>query len=181
VDSELKRQRFMMLGLTLAALGVSFGGGLERALFVPSDIVAALNANPLASRLDEQPFVAPSEAPLQKARARKATALAQESAPISNNGTNDAPPFGVLEAPVVVDEPVAPPAEPQLALASGPPVVRRAGFPGNLGGGVPTGPDIYSGTPTEPLPEPEVWAMMASGLLVAGWSLRRRRARSTAA
>mgnify|MGYP002651957509 CR=1 FL=1 len=178
VMRELARQRMMLLGLGACIAAVALTGGIERALFVPSEIVAALNADPHLSPLEARPDVAVAT-PETRQRTSRVLSLMRHR-PHQTTGP---------VADVVADEPALPLVEEssvapsdatgtELAYAepSPPPAPDK---PPMVGRGVEfpaiSGAEIYGTTPVEPLPEPEVWAMMGSGLLVSVIALRRRR------
>lgn len=163
-----------MLFVGLAMVCVSFGGGLQRALFVPSDVVAALHANPRAPTLVLEPVTQPQREAKLKAKAVTSSPVAPLSAP-----TETATQAVETGLPVGEPEEASPPfaTGEQFASALPPASQDRAAkqFGPGVAPGIPSGADIYGGYPTEPLPEPEVWSMTALGLLISAWSIRRKR------
>lgn len=195
--TEQRHLALLMLSMIIGGAAVLSLGGLMRAMFLPSDVAAAVRQEMAAANGGlAAPEMFGTGQMLNGGRSR----------PTGNNYR----PGGVPDSGAAPAGNAPPSSDPrtgtgddgtaqEFALGS-PSVFGPAGTGGGAtgggngaGGGTPlpggnlgvepnpTGSDtsVNPGgggvTPTEPLPEPETWAMMAAGLVVAGWFARRRR------
>lgn len=195
--AERRRQALFNVLAVLGVIAVCFTGAEVRSLFLPPDIVAALQANAAGANvggngggttpaLGSGRLFGGSVPGLRHGRRHGPGANTNEQTgeTAQQADTQLADNAGL----VVPGQPGGNPGPaPVFGLTDGGQVVPPGAAPGQPGyvdpgilGGNPGGPDVTGTIPTEPLPEPESWAMMAMGLAAAGWVIRRRR-RATAA
>ncbi|QGP78185.1 PEP-CTERM sorting domain-containing protein [Sphingobium sp. CAP-1] len=205
--TEKRHVTGMLFLVLIGGAGVLSLGGLMRAMFLPSDVAAAVRQDMLVSgnNLVGAPVLLGTGQMLSGGPTHR---LVNGYRPLGAPDTGGAQ-SGILPPPVgaVQDGGVGGDGNgQQFALASpaafGPAGTGSGGATGSAAGGgvggsgpimtdigvepTPSGSDTSFNpgdggvAPTEPLPEPETWAMMTVGLAAAGWFARRKRRQAQA-
>ncbi|MFC3441625.1 PEP-CTERM sorting domain-containing protein [Sphingobium rhizovicinum] len=214
VKTEQRHLALLMLSLAVGGAAIFSLGGLMRAMFLPSDVAAAVRQGAMASnsalaapemfgtgRMLNGGTGRPIGSAYRPLGSPDAAGQPAGVAPPSvGQGTESAPDGGVNGQQFALGSPSAFGPAGNGNGAPGGSNGGAAGGGGSSGGGTlpgtvgveptPTGSDTNVNnpgggdggvTPTEPLPEPETWAMMTAGLAVAGWLARRKRRQAAAA
>lgn len=201
--NERRRQTFVTVAMLVIVGAGLFGGNVARGLFVPSDIVAAVQAGQNGQggmhgsghpggaivRFALAPHLG-SDLGLPGHRHRHIAGHGGAPGQDGQTTVQDTmiAPENILHGPGSDNEQLALNMPGIEGLGRGIPGL-NPGSNGSSGGGssggvdpglagpITAGSDInpYTNTPTAPLPEPETWVMMALGLAFSGWAARRHR------